>query len=177
MVEVVEVETPRLKLRHWRETDGDDFAVLHADATVNVDIGGPFSRTKSDKKLTRYIKAQTQQGYSRWVIEDKTGAFLGYAGIMPVLENHPLGPHNEIGWRLKRTSWGYGYASEAAKVALDDGFNRLGLTEIFSYTAKTNLRSQAVMEQIGMKREPMKDFTAYYDGYGDWHGLVWVSQA
>lgn len=93
----MEIETTRLKLRHWCATNGDDFAALHADIEVNVDLGGPFSRVKSDKKLTRYIKAQTEQGYSRWVIEDKIGTFLGYAGIMPVLGNHPLGPHNEIG--------------------------------------------------------------------------------
>ena len=139
------LETPRLKLRHWRVSDGDDFAALHADPIVNADLGGPFRREKSDKKLVRYMKFQAEHGYSRWVIEDRAGVFLGYAGIMLVSKEHPLGHHNEIGWRLKRAAWGKGYASEAASAALEDGFKRLGLTEIFSYTAANNLRSQSVM--------------------------------
>lgn len=110
------------------------------------------------------------------MIEDKVGTFLGYARIMPVLRGHPLGVHNEIGWRLNREAWGQGYASEAAKAALDDGFARLGLKEILSYTAETNLRSQAVMERIGMSRTPAKDFIAQYDGYGTWRGLVWMTK-
>lgn len=47
----MELETPRLKLRHWRETDGDGFAALHSDPVVNADLGGPFSRAKSYKNL------------------------------------------------------------------------------------------------------------------------------
>jgi RimJ/RimL family protein N-acetyltransferase len=170
------LETPRLKLRHWRVSDGDDFAALHADPTVNADLGGPFSREKSNRKLARYMKAQSGQGYSRWVIENKNGEFLGYAGIMPVVKEHPLGPHNEIGWRLNRAAWGKGYASEAARAALGDGFKRLGLTEIYAYTSESNLRSQAVMERIDMKRDTTKDFTAHYEGLGDWCGLVWVAE-
>lgn len=171
------LQTPRLRLRQWRDTDRDNFAALHADPDVNADLGGPFSCDKSDKKLTRYMKAQTEQGYSRWVIEGLDGVFLGYAGIMPVLGEHPLGVHNEIGWRLNRMAWGQGYASEAARAALKDGCERLGLAEILSYTSPTNLRSQAVMERIGMKRDSAKDFTAQYDGYGDWRGLVWRFKA
>ena len=170
----MELETPRLRLRHWRETDGDSFADLHADPIVNADLGGPFSREKSDKKLTRYIKAQTEHGFTRWVIEDKGGTFLGYTGIMHVSKEHPLGIHNEIGWRLNRDAWSKGYAREAARAALEDGFTRLGLTEIYAYTSESNLRSQALMERIGMKRDRKRDFTAHYEGYGDWHGLVWV---
>lgn len=169
----MELKTARLRLRHWRENDADSFAALCADPEVNADLGGPFSRVKSDEKLTRYIKAQAEQGYSRWAVENKAGAFLGYVGIMPVLYGHPLGPHNEIGWRFHRAAWGQGYASEAAKAALEDGVRRLGLTEIISYTASNNLRSQAVMERIGMKRDKSRDFIAHYEGYGSWQGFVW----
>lgn len=171
----MEIETPRLRLRHWRKADGDEFAALHADPDVNADLGGAFSRAKSNEKFQRYLKAQAEQGYSRWVIENRAGRFLGYAGIMPVSKEHPLGPHNEIGWRLKRAAWGQGYATEAAKLALKDGFERLGFTEILSYTAVSNTRSQSVMQRIGMKRDSKKDFTVHYEGYGVWKGLVWFS--
>lgn len=58
-------------------------------------------------------------------------------------------------------------------MTLQDAVMRLGLNLILSYTSETNLRSQAVMERVGMTRRPDKDFTALYDGYGAWHGLVW----
>ncbi|MDB2437910.1 GNAT family N-acetyltransferase [Hellea sp.] len=164
-------------MRHCRASDEDNFAALHSDPDVNADLGGPFSRDKSDKKFKRYIQAQTEQGYSRWVIENKAGVFLGYAGIMPVINQHPLGAHNEIGWRLNRNAWGHGYASEAARAALEDGLDRLGLTEVLSYTAKTNIRSQSVMKRIGMVRDETRDFTAHYEGYGDWQGMVWALAA
>lgn len=172
----MELETPRLRLRHWREADGDEFAALHADPRVNADLGGAFSRAKSNEKLKRYLKAQAEQGYSRWVIENREGRFLGYAGIMPVSKEHPLGLHNEIGWRLKRAAWGQGYATEAAKFALKDGFERLSFSEILSYTAASNTRSQSVMQRIGMTRDTGRDFTAQYEGYGEWQGCVWVAK-
>lgn len=74
-----------------------------------------------------------------------------------------------------RSAWGKGFASEAARAALHDGFGRHGWTEVLSYTAPDNLRSQAVMGRLGLAREPHRDFTA---GYGDdaWRGLVWVAR-
>jgi ribosomal-protein-alanine N-acetyltransferase len=64
----------------------------------------------------------------------------------------------EVGWRLVRTAWGHGFATEAARAAIDDGFSRVGLPEIVSFTARSNLRSQAVMERLGMERDENRDF-------------------
>ena len=77
---------------------------------------------------------------------------------MPVFTGHPLEPGVEIGWRLVRSAWGKGYASEAARVLLKDGFDRCGMREILSYTAANNVRSEAVMRRIGLMREPSRDF-------------------
>jgi RimJ/RimL family protein N-acetyltransferase len=170
------IETLRLRLRPWREADRDAFAALNADPEVARDLGGPLSRAASDAKLDRYIAAFAQHGFCRWAIEDRTGEFLGYAGVMPVRREHPLGPHDEIGWRLNRAAWGHGYASEAARAALDDIFARVGLDEVLSYTALDNLRSQAVMDRLQLKRDPARDFVARYDGHDAWHGLVWVAR-
>ena len=95
---------------------------------------------------------------------------------MPSDENHPLGPHFEIGWRLMRNAWGRWYATEAAGAALHDAFARVGLSEVVSYTASDNLRSQAVMKRLHLQRDPSQDFTANYEGVGIWHGLVWVGR-
>src|SRR5437764_1367293 len=70
----------------------------------------------------------------------------------------PFAPAVEIGWRLTRAYWGQGYATEAARAALDDGFGRLGLDEIVAFTLPINQRSRRVMERLGMSRDPVDDF-------------------
>ena len=169
------IVTPRLRLRTWRMTDGDAFASLHADGDVMHDYGGPIIRAESDAKLARYMAAFAEHGYSRWAIEARdSGGFLGYTGCGPAVPDHPLGPHTDIGWRLVRSAWGQGYATEAARAALDDVFARLRLPRVLAYTAPDNARSQAVMRQLGLRRVPLLDFSVPF-GTGTWHGLVWVA--
>jgi ribosomal-protein-alanine N-acetyltransferase len=67
-------------------------------------------------------------------------------------------PTVEIGWRLARDAWGYGYATEAARAALAFGFSEVRLDEIVSFTVTANTRSRAVMERIGMTHDPDGDF-------------------
>ena len=86
---------------------------------------------------------------------------------------HPLGPHHEIGWRLKRDAWGQGYAAEAASAALDDAFGSTGLDTIFCYTGATNQRSQGVIRKLGVLRDSASDFAFVYNGLDTWEGLVW----
>ncbi|MBV8737227.1 MAG: GNAT family N-acetyltransferase [Alphaproteobacteria bacterium] len=170
------IATPRLNLRCWKETDRDVFAAMHADPDVMHDYGGPISRTESNAKLDRYALAYYRHGFCRWAVESQEGVFLGYTGIMPSRPDHPLGSHAEIGWRLVRQAWGYGYATEAARAALKDVFTRVRPTEVLAYTAPDNLRSQAVMARLELQRDPTRDFTANYFGVKSWHGLVWVAR-
>ena len=168
------IETKRLRLRPFDQFHRDGFATMNTDPEVMADLGGPFAVEKSDAKFARYAATFEDRGFGRFAIEDREGKFLGYAGIMPVDEVHPLGQHVEIGWRLIREAWGHGYATEAATAALQDGFGRVGLTKIFSYTAPDNFRSQAVMKKLQLHRDMGSDFVANYSGIM-WHGLVWVA--
>jgi RimJ/RimL family protein N-acetyltransferase len=170
------IETTRLRLRPWRESDRAAFGALNADPEVSRDLGGPLSRAASDAKLDRYIAAFNRLGFCRWAIETRDGDFLGYAGVMPPRDDHPLHPHCEVGWRLRRAAWGFGYATEAARAALDDVFTRVGLTQVLSYTSADNLRSQAVMLRSKLTRDPSRDFVLLDDRLGRWHGLVWVAR-
>lgn len=170
------IETTRLRLRVWRTTDRDAFAALNSDAEVMADEGGTLDRATSDAKLERYRSAFERYGFGRWLVEDHGGVFLGCAGVMPSPTGHPLGAHFEIGWRLVRAAWGRGYASEAARAALDDALGRAGLPEVLAYTAADNLRSQAVMARLRLLRDPARDFTADYPHYKGWRGLVWVAR-
>ncbi len=89
--------------------------------------------------------------------------------------SHPLGPHHDVGWRLVRDAWGHGYATEATRAALDHAFGLLGVPEILSYASSDNVRSQAVMNRLGLQRAPGRDFATRYDDVGPWCGLVWVA--
>jgi RimJ/RimL family protein N-acetyltransferase len=170
------IDTLRTRLRPWRENDADLFAALHAHPEVMRDLGGPISRTASDAKLANYTAAFRRYGLSRWAIETRDGDFLGYAGVMPSAASHPLGPHFQIGWRLMRNAWGMGYATEAAAAALHDAFLRVGLNEIIAYTARDNLRSQAVMDRLRLTRDPLRDFSITHDDASVWHGMVWAAR-
>ena len=167
------IKTSRLLLRRWRPGDRNSFAALHADPEVMLDLGGPLDRAASDRKFDRYVAAFEQHGYSRWVLENCAGHFLGYTGIMPSDLRHPLGLHSEIGWRLARSAWGNGYAAEAAAAALDDAFERHILDEVLAYTAPDNARSIAVMNRLGLQRDQSRDFVLS----NGWRGLVWVAAA
>jgi RimJ/RimL family protein N-acetyltransferase len=169
-------ETPRVRLRCWRNTDRDALATMQEDPDVMRDRGGPFNRQQSDAKFDRYIAAFEHHGFTRWAIESLNGDFLGYAGIMPRPSDHPIGAHIDIGWRLVRSAWGYGYATEASRAALFDAFERCGLTEVLAYAAPENLRSQAVMQRLHLRRDPLRDFTVV-DGTRLWRGLVWSAGA
>src|SRR5262245_17513687 len=121
------IETPRTRLRPWRDSDREAFALMHAHPEVMHDAGGPLDRGESDAKLDRYLAGFAQQSFCRWAVETLQGDFLGYAGVMPSRQAHPLGPHFDVGWRLVRSAWGRGYATEAAGAALRDVFARCGL--------------------------------------------------
>jgi RimJ/RimL family protein N-acetyltransferase len=167
------IETVRLRLRSWSESDRDSFAGLNADPIVMADLGGPLSRDLSDAKFDRYVEAYKRNGYGRWLVETHAGRFLGYCGVMLASGDHPIGPHHEIGWRLHQSVWGRGYATEAARAALEDAFRRARLQEVLAYTAADNLRSQAVMERLRLIRDESRDFSIYPSRTGTWRGLVW----
>jgi ribosomal-protein-alanine N-acetyltransferase len=84
--------------------------------------------------------------------------FIGFVGLaVPVFQLH-FTPCVEIGWRLAAEHWGRGYATEAARAALDFAFGPLNLSEVVSFTVPAHARSRAVMERLGMRRSPADDF-------------------
>jgi ribosomal-protein-alanine N-acetyltransferase len=98
-------------------------------------------------------------GFGLWAVEvAATGEFIGFTGLSPVSFDAHFTPAIEIGWRLARHAWGHGYATEAARAAIAFGFDVADLREIVSFTSKTNLRSQRVMQRLGMTHDPADDF-------------------
>jgi RimJ/RimL family protein N-acetyltransferase len=169
------ITTERTILRPWRDEDREPMAAMQADPEVMADFPAPLTRAESDAKVDRYARTFDELGYCRWALTRADGLFLGYLGIMPIFDHHPRAPGVEIGWRMARGAWGFGYATEAARAALADGFERIGMAEVLSYTAPENLRSQAVMGRLGLTRRPELDFTSDYGGHA-WSGLVWSAR-
>jgi len=155
----VQLATERLLLRRWRPADREPFARLNADPEVMRYMLRPLSREESDAYIDRTERAFEEHGFGLWAVEvSTTGSFVGYVGLsIPRFEAH-FTPAVEVGWRLDRPYWGNGYATEAARAAIADGFERVGLKEIVSFTVPVNLRSIAVMERLGMTRDPNDDF-------------------
>lgn len=156
---ILMLETERLLLRRWRAADLAPFAALNADPEVMEHFPARLSRAESDAFVTRIEAAFDKFGYGLWAVEVKaSGAFIGFTGLMVQTFPAHFTPAVEVGWRLARSAWGLGYASEAARVALAYGFDTAGLDEIVSMTAAINERSQRVMQRIGMSRDPADDF-------------------
>jgi RimJ/RimL family protein N-acetyltransferase len=146
------IRTERLVLRRWRETDREPFAALNADAETMRYFPGTLDRAASDALVDVIESRFVHRGYGLWALEiATTGDFIGFTGLNePIPDGIPGAGGVEIGWRLARHSWHQGYATEAARAALDVAFNGVALAEIWSFTAVLNEPSQAVMRRIGL---------------------------
>lgn len=153
-----ELRTDRLLLRGWRESDLAPWAAMNADPEVREYFPGVLTTEQSEASAAGFQADLDRRGWGWWAVEVRaTGEFIGFTGLDPVEDDMPF-TGVEAGWRLARTAWGHGYATEAARAAVDFGFRRLGLAEVLAVTTATNLRSQAVMRRIGMTRDPADDF-------------------
>ena len=147
----IELDTPRLRLRTWRDSDRAAFAALNADPRVMAHFPALISREASDASVDAFNAGFAERGWSNWAVERRdTGEFIGFTGLTIPKRSFPFSPCVEVGWRLAHAHWGLGFATEAALAALALGFERVGLAEIVSMTALTNTRSQAVMRRIGL---------------------------
>jgi ribosomal-protein-alanine N-acetyltransferase len=151
--------TARLKLRDWRDDDLPAFAALNADPEVMEFFPNTLTTEDSNAFAGRIRARIAEYNWGLWAVEVINGpAFIGFVGLsVPKFKAH-FTPCTEIGWRLARTAWGYGYATEAARAALDYGFQILGLQEILSFTSSSNTKSRHVMEKLGMTNDPADNF-------------------
>jgi RimJ/RimL family protein N-acetyltransferase len=164
------LETERLILRRWRASDLDAFAALNADPQVMEFLPAILTRDQTAAGIARMEAKFEKLGFSFWALEEKaTGHLAGFTGLNRPDLDAPFMPAVEIGWRLAHRFWGRGYASEAARAALGFGFGPLNLDEIVAFTARDNLRSQAVMRRLGMTYDAADDFE--YPAFPRGHAL------
>jgi RimJ/RimL family protein N-acetyltransferase len=146
-------------LRQWRGEDLDAFARLSQDPIVMEHLLPMKDRTATDAMAQRIRDHFAENEFGYWAVElPGISSFIGMVGLVRVTYAAHFTPAVEIGWRIDPAQWGQGYATEAAALALDDGFDRLKLQEIVALTVPANSRSRRVMERLGMTRSEADDF-------------------
>jgi ribosomal-protein-alanine N-acetyltransferase len=147
------IETPRLLLRPWRKSDLPLFAEQNADPVVMQFLKGVLTRAESDAYVESAQQHLADTGFCKWAVEAPGVApFIGAVGLTRVKFEASFTPAVEVAWRLHRRFWGHGYATEAARAAIEDGFSRVGLSEVVALTALVNKASIRVMQRLGMTR-------------------------
>jgi len=163
---IAEPRTLRLVLRQWRDDDGPPFAALNADPEVMQHFPSTLDETESRALAYRCAAQLEVDGYGIWAVEVvESGTFVGFVGLARPRWEASFTPCTEIGWRLARSAWGHGYATEAARAALEVAFGPAELDEVVSFTTVGNTRSRAVMERLGMTRTEDFDHPRLPDGH------------
>jgi RimJ/RimL family protein N-acetyltransferase len=145
------MSTARLLMRRWLESDREPFAALNGDQETMRFFPETLDRAASDGFVDSIESRFEEQGYGLWAIEIAgTGEFIGFTGLSPMPDGTPGAGGLEVGWRLAKSAWHHGYATEAANAALVVAFDRLGLDEIWSMTSVLNEPSIAVMRRLGL---------------------------
>ena len=149
----VRVETERLILRMWRESDFEPYAEMCADPEVMryIGVGGkPMNRAEAWRNLAMVIGHWHLRGYGMWAVEERaSGELVGRVGCW-----RPEGwPGFEVGWILRRGFWGRGFATEAARASLDYAFGGLNQPHVISVIHPENRASIRVAERLGERLE------------------------
>jgi RimJ/RimL family protein N-acetyltransferase len=147
------LETDRLRLRPFRGDDADRLAALDADPEVMHFItgGAPTPRDEIEREVLPHFLALQNggSGYGFWAAEERDGGeFLGWFHLRPHAGAAPDEP--ELGYRLRRSAWGQGYATEGSRALVDLAFAELGATRVYAETMVVNVASRRVMEKAGL---------------------------
>jgi RimJ/RimL family protein N-acetyltransferase len=153
------LRTDRIDLRQWSGADRAAFAGLNADPEVMAHYPRPLTREESDQLMDRLAARIREQGFGLWAAERRSdGQLLGFVGLQHVPFEEHYTPAIELGWRLRRDAWGFGYATEAARACADFAFAELGVAELFAMARTANEPSRRVMSRLGMTHDPADDF-------------------
>lgn len=146
-------ETERLRFRDWTAEDFPHFCEMNQDPQVMRYFPSILKEAETEAFLQRILKEFKEKEYGLYAVELKaTEEFLGFIGFHEAVFPASFTPCVEIGWRLKASAFGKGYATEGAKACLKYGFQVLHFKEIYSFTAEINFPSERVMQKIGMTK-------------------------
>ncbi|MEU5954355.1 GNAT family N-acetyltransferase [Streptomyces sp. NPDC047525] len=148
--------TPRLVLRRWRESDIAPMTTINADPDVMrwIGDGSVHDAEQTRSTMARWEHGWETEGFGLFAVEVRaTGELAGFTGLSVPHYLPEVLPAVEIGWRLGRSFWGQGLATEAARAALDFGFADRGLERVVSIAQVGNDASERIMNKLGMRVE------------------------
>ena len=147
------LETDRLLLRRWKPSDLESYAEMCRDPDVMRFIGSGETRTRGqcERGIEAMERHWDEKGFGLFALElRENGRFIGYTGLSEPDFLPEIMPAVEIGWRLSRDQWGKGYATEAARAAMQFGFHTLELPSIVSIFQLGNDPSRQIVRKLGM---------------------------
>ncbi len=144
----MQLETDRLNIRSFTTADIEAFAAIVADAAVMRYLGGSMTYADTEHYVTRAIDTERDAGFSRYAVELKrNGELVGMCGFAPVED------YIDLGYRFDQRHWGLGFATEAARAVVEDGFAHHGFTEIVGMAHPENSSSIGVLKKLGFTFE------------------------
>ena len=147
------IETERLLLRQWIDSDIEAFTKINGDEEVMRFFPRPYNKSETIRSVEYYSAHIAEHGFGMFAVDEKSSnSFIGFIGIAWIGYELPFTPAVEIGWRLDKSFWGKGLATEGALKCLELGFQKFELNKIASMTALVNQPSERVMQKIGMER-------------------------
>ncbi|MEO1517089.1 MAG: GNAT family N-acetyltransferase [Bacteroidota bacterium] len=147
-------QSDRLGFRNWTSDDLAEFALLNADAKVMEHFPKPLTKQETADSIKRYQTHYEKYQYTYFATDLlESGEFIGLIGLMHQTYEAPFSPATDIGWRLKRTAWGKGLATEGAKKCLQFAFAEAILARVVSVCPIVNAKSESVMTKIGMTKK------------------------
>ena len=145
-------ETPRLIVRRYTMDDADDFYALNSDKEVMRYIRPPKSREECDSFLQQNISFyNTHPNLGRWVaFEKEAQEFVGSFALIPIKEEDD---RIQIGYALKPSAWGKGFATELVKMGIPFFFNSEKHQYLYAITEQPNVASQKVLLKCGFNQD------------------------
>lgn len=168
---MIHLETDRLVLRELVPSDAADLFYMDSDTEVHRYLGGHIvTDIEQSLETIRWVQQQyREKGIGRWAVERKdSGECIGWAGLKFETKARPGREYYDLGYRLKKTAWGQGFASEAARASLDYGFETMGLQTINAAAHIDNAASNAILRKLGFRFIELFE----YDGMSvNWYEL------
>ena len=170
MEETYILKSERLGFRAWQNEDLEEFAQLNADSEVMEHFPKPLSKAETAEFIQRLQKHYVTHGYNYFAVEIlETGELIGFIGLAYQSYETEFNPATDMGWRLKKSAWGKGYATEAAIAIKDALASQTDIEHVSALAVEDNIGSICVMKKIGMQfvrkyehKDPIGDFTAVH---------------
>lgn len=146
-------KSKRLGFRNWEMEDVETMAAINADALVMEFFSYTQTREQTINFIERMQRQFAEKGFCYFAVDklDNT-EHIGFIGVNEQTFEADFTPCIDIGWRLKSNEWNKGYATEGARACLHYAFNNLSIPRIYSITPKVNLKSEYIMQKIGMTK-------------------------